>query len=64
MAQKVIALTIGTASIPLYREDWPAVKAAMEEAMAGRVGRAQGEKERITAAPLTVADRSQLAPEL
>lgn len=64
MPQKVIALTIGTASIPMYREDWPALKAAVEEAIAGRTGCVQGEKERIVATPLTVADRSQLATDL
>lgn len=64
MAERVIALSVGNASIPLYAEDWPAVKRAVEEALSGREGyacHASGEKERISATRYTVADKSRLA---
>lgn len=64
MAERVIALSVGNASIPLYAEDWPAVKKAVEESLAGREGyayHASGEKELISATRYTVADKSRLA---
>ena len=67
MAQKVIALTIGSASMPLYAEDWPAVKKAVEEALSGRSNYAHcvvGKCERIQATRFTVADKSRLVAEV
>ncbi|MBZ9540509.1 hypothetical protein [Modicisalibacter tunisiensis] len=64
MAERVIALSVGNASIPLYAEDWPAIKKAVEESLSGREARAyhvSGEKELISATRYTVADRSRLA---
>lgn len=64
MPRDVIALTIGNASIPLYAEDWPSVKCAVEDALVGKVGHANcvnGKEERIQTVRYTVADKSILA---
>lgn len=63
MAQQVIALRIGNASIPLYADDWPAIKAAVEEALAKGAGRAKGSRDLIAASRHTVADKSRLLAE-
>lgn len=66
MAERVITLTIGNASIPLYAEDWPAVKKSVEEALMGRSNYSyccQGKHERIQASRFTVADKSRLLGE-
>lgn len=63
MPRDVIALKIGTASIPLYAEDWPAVKSAVEAAMGsqdGVINERNGETEVIEAARYRVADESKL----
>lgn len=64
MADRVIALSVGNASIPLYAEDWPALKRAVENALSGLEGRryhASGEKELIAASRHTVARKSRRA---
>lgn len=62
MADRVIALSIGNASIPLYAEDWPALKRAVENALSGLEGRryhVNGERELIAASRHTVASKSR-----
>lgn len=63
MPRDVIALKIGTASIPLYAEDWPTVKSAVEAAMGsqdGVINERNGRIEVIEAARYRVADKSKL----
>lgn len=63
MAERVIALSVGNASIPIYREDWSAVKKAVEKALDSAEGRrhqAKGDRELVAASCHTVASRSRL----
>lgn len=63
MAKDVIALKIGTASIPLYADDWPAVKSAVEAAMVshqeGQIQKRKGEVEVMEAARYRVAEKTR-----
>lgn len=64
MAERIITLTVGSASMPFSAEDWPAVKQAVEEALAGRSNYGYcvpGKRERVKAARFTVADKSRMA---
>lgn len=63
MPRDVIALKIGAASIPLYADDWPAVKSAVEAAMGshqeGLIQKRKGEVEVMEAARYRVADQTR-----
>lgn len=62
MADHVITLNVGRASIPIYREDWPAVKAAVSKAMAGAPGRncqAPSKRESVSACRYLVAEKTR-----
>lgn len=64
MAQTVITVRVGNASIPIYASDWPAIQSAVEEALSGKDGHAchaSGEKEFVAATKYTVANKSRLA---
>lgn len=64
MADQVITLKVGNSSIPFYREDWPAIKNAVEKAMRGRVMYSQTDgsaRESVTATRYIVAEKSKLA---
>ena len=63
MSDRVIALSVGNASIPIYREDWPAVKKAVEKALEdpqGRRQKAKGDRELVAASCHNVARSSRL----